>query len=32
MHLARIKADNFRLFDSFQLDLNKGLNLLVGGK
>ena len=30
MYLARIKAENFRLFDSFQLDLNKGLNLLVG--
>lgn len=30
MYLASIKISNFRLFESFYLELNKGLNLLVG--
>lgn len=30
MYIASVKISNFRLFESFSLELNKGLNLLVG--
>lgn len=30
MHISRIKITNFRVFESIDLKLNKGLNLLVG--
>ncbi|UZE97640.1 ATP-dependent nuclease [Alkalimarinus alittae] len=30
MYLASIKADNFRVFESTYVELNKGLNLLIG--
>lgn len=30
MHISKIKISNFRIFESVELELNKGLNLLVG--
>lgn len=30
MHISRIRISNFRIFESVDLKLNKGLNLLVG--
>jgi putative ATP-dependent endonuclease of OLD family len=30
MHISRIKITNFRIFETIDLKLNKGLNLLVG--
>ena len=30
MYLSHIKISNFRIFENFSLELNKGLNLLVG--
>ncbi|WP_257292565.1 ATP-dependent endonuclease [Endozoicomonas sp. ONNA1] len=30
MYLSSVEVENFRLFDSFHVELNKGLNLLIG--
>lgn len=30
MYLKRVKAKNFRQFEDFELELNKGMNLIVG--
>ncbi|MCF8324400.1 MAG: AAA family ATPase, partial [Leadbetterella sp.] len=30
MHISRIRISNFRIFDILDLEINKGLNLLVG--
>ncbi len=30
MHISEIKIENFRLFENFELELNSGLNVIVG--
>lgn len=30
MHISEIKVENFRLFEDFELELNSGLNVIVG--